>query len=184
MKRMICNNVVGALERIMLNNTERYQEDFDLDRMYIERAAKFEPRTLLWMSRTNGTYCLDENRVFTKGTPAHYTWTYYYRTNYDLEDIVAFAVDIIGIKDGNVQGRIYKLDYPSHCRRVLKESVPASKRLIHYAGGDVYVPVKEPLTMLPHGKYGEYIYNEIIPDDPEALKTVLMQESYMRNNLY
>ena len=53
-------DVLAALEQIMCQNTAFYQDDFEIDKEMIRKAAasdKAEDKTLLWMSRPSGTYC-------------------------------------------------------------------------------------------------------------------------------
>lgn len=182
MSQWFCNDVIGALEKVMMGNTINYREDFELDKAMLIRSAKFEPRAFVWMSRTNGTYCFPEREVFMKGTTAHDIWKYYYETSYDVSGIITYIVDVTGFEDGRVLGKLYKVNYPLHCKSVIHESVPAGKRKVCYERGDVYIPVNYPVTDLPDEKLGGYLYNEVVPDDPDALKRVLHEQLYMRDN--
>lgn len=64
-------DVITSLEAIMKQNTAFYQNDFDLDRNILQKAAASptaEDRRLLWFSRPSGTSCFRERDVFLKGT--------------------------------------------------------------------------------------------------------------------
>ena len=53
-------DVIASLEAIMKQNTAFYQNDFDLDRNILQKAAASptaEDRRLLWFSRPSGTSC-------------------------------------------------------------------------------------------------------------------------------
>ena len=67
-------DVIASLEAIMKQNTAFYQNDFDLDRNILQKAAASptaEDRRLLWFSRPSGTSCFRERDVFLKGTRQH-----------------------------------------------------------------------------------------------------------------
>ena len=54
-------DVIASLEAIMKQNTAFYQNDFDLDRNILQKAAASptaEDRRLLWFSRPSGTSIL------------------------------------------------------------------------------------------------------------------------------
>ena len=73
-------DVIASLEAIMKQNTAFYQNDFDLDRNILQKAAASptaEDRRLLWFSRPSGTSCFRERDVFLKGTRQHNTWRFY-----------------------------------------------------------------------------------------------------------
>ena len=60
-------DVIASLEAIMKQNTAFYQNDFDLDRNILQKAAASptaEDRRLLWFSRPSGTSCFRERDVF------------------------------------------------------------------------------------------------------------------------
>ena len=62
-------DVIASLEAIMKQNTAFYQNDFDLDRNILQKAAASptaEDRRLLWFSRPSGTSCFRERDVFSK----------------------------------------------------------------------------------------------------------------------
>ena len=110
-------DVITSLEAIMKQNTAFYQNDFDLDRNILQKAAASptaEDRRLLWFSRPSGTSCFRERDVFLKGTRQHNTWRFYGEQTRDK--VLAYAVELTGIVNGKIKGNLYELDYPQHFR--------------------------------------------------------------------
>ena len=81
-------------------------------------------KTLLWMSRSSGTYCFRERDVFLKDTRQHNTWRFYGEQTRDK--ILAYAVELTSTKDGTIRGNLYELDYQQHFRHVVEASQPVS----------------------------------------------------------
>ena len=105
-------DVLAALEQIMCQNTAFYQDDFEIDKEMIRKAAasdKAEDKTLLWMSRPSGTYCFRERDVFLKDTRQHNTWRFYGEQTRDK--ILAYAVELTGTKEDTIRGNLYELEY-------------------------------------------------------------------------
>ena len=112
-------DVIASLEAIMKQNTAFYQNDFDLDRNILQKAAAsptVEDRRLLWFSRPSGTSCFRERDVFLKGTRQHNTWRFYGEQTRDK--VLAYAVELTGIVNGKIKGNLYELDYPQHSRHL------------------------------------------------------------------
>ena len=119
-------DVIASLEAIMKQNTAFYQNDFDLDRNILQKAAASptaEDRRLLWFSRPSGTSCFRERDVFLKGTRQHNTWRFYGEQTRDK--VLAYAVELTGIVNGKIKGNLYELDYPQHFRHVKEQALPA-----------------------------------------------------------
>ena len=98
-------DVIASLEAIMKQNTAFYQNDFDLDRNILQKAAASptaEDRRLLWFSRPSGTSCFRERDVFLKGTRQHNTWRFYGEQTRDK--VLAYAVELTGIVNGKIKG--------------------------------------------------------------------------------
>lgn len=73
-------DILESLEQIMLQNTEFYRSDFEIDKEVIRKYSssdKKEDKSLLWMSRQSGTYCFRERDVFVRNTSQFITWVYY-----------------------------------------------------------------------------------------------------------
>ena len=74
-------DVLASLQQIMQQNTAFFQNDFDIDRDILTRAAKSknpEDKIYLWFSRPSGTHCLRERDVFLRGTREHNTFRFYH----------------------------------------------------------------------------------------------------------
>lgn len=112
-------NVIEALRKIMLHNTEHYQSDFEYDIARLKKAAEDSGgnRCFLWLSRGFGTWCFEERDVYIRNTHAFNTWNYY---NHSSENVKAFAVEIEGVKDKAIVGHVFELDYRAHIEEVRK----------------------------------------------------------------
>lgn len=90
-------DVLAALEQIMRQNTAFYQDDFEIDKDMLRKAAasdKAEDKTLLWMSRPSGTYCFRERDVFLKDTWQYNTWKF--NGEQTRDHVLAYAVELTG----------------------------------------------------------------------------------------
>lgn len=117
-------DIINSLRRIMNINTEHYKTDFikDADKIHLlSLSDNPENKSLLFMSRTNGTYCFRERYVFTKDTFEYNTWKYYGEQTNDK--ILAYAVKITGVEKGVIKGNLYKLDYPKHFKHVIDVAI-------------------------------------------------------------
>ena len=122
-------DVIASLEAIMKQNTAFYQNDFDLDRNILQKAAASptaEDRRLLWFSRPSGTSCFRERDVFLKGTRQHNTWRFYGEQTRDK--VLAYAVELTGIVNGKIKGNLYELS-----RRILPHCMTAGLKPKHSA---------------------------------------------------
>lgn len=140
-------DVLAALEQIMCQNTAFYQDDFEIDKEMIRKAAasdKAEDKTLLWMSRPSGTYCFRERDVFLKDTRQYNTWKFYGEQTRD--HVLAYAVELTGKVGGKIRGTLYELDYQQHFRHVIAEAVKADNLILHYEKGDKEQRSREPLA--------------------------------------
>ena len=101
-------DIIGALRKIMLHNTQNYQSDFEYDIRMLTGAAQSGTanRSFLWMSRDNGTWCFPARDVYIRNTPSNHTWSYY---SY-LDSVKAFWIELNGVKNGVVNGNIVELD--------------------------------------------------------------------------
>lgn len=117
-------NVIEALRKIMLHNTEYYHSDFEYDMERLQKAAKDsrESRCFLWLSRGSGTWCFEEREVYIRNTNAFNTWNYYSNSS---ESVKAFAVEIEGLQDKAVIGHVFELDYKAHIDEVQKSTFDA-----------------------------------------------------------
>ena len=170
-------DVIAALSEIMRQNTAFYQSDFDIDKGIIQRAAASDQavdKTLLWMSRPSGTYCFRERDVFLEGTRQHNTWRFYGEQTRDK--ILAYAVELTGIKDGTIRGNLYELDYQQHYRHVIDAALPVSVNRLFYERGSRDIPAEQYFDGSPDRVLGNFLRYEFQPRDPAVLQGALQQE--------
>ena len=170
-------DVIAALGEIMRQNTAFYQSDFDIDKGIIQRAAASDQavdKTLLWMSRPSGTYCFRERDVFLEGTRQHNTWRFYGEQTRDK--ILAYAVELTGIKDGTIRGNLYELDYQQHYRHVIDAALPVSVNRLFYERGSRDIPAEQYFDGSPDRVLGDFLRYEFQPRDPAVLQGALQQE--------
>ena len=140
MRKFIDVDILASLAAVVEVNTKHYQSDFDYDREAITRAAQ-NPEVsgdiLLWMSREAGTWCVFERDAFISDTDAHTIWL----NHKNYSNIIAFAVELAGIRDGKPVGTLYELDYKAHTQRVEKAALPAKTvSLTFESGGRIELP--------------------------------------------
>ena len=177
-------DVLAALEQLMRQNTAFHRDDYNTDKEIIGRATvsdKAEDKTLLWMSRPSGTYCFRENDVFLQGTRQHNTWKFYGEQTRDT--VLAYLVELTGKEDGKLKGNLYELDYEQHFRRVIEKSVPADNYTLVYEHGERSIPAGQYFDGNPDPQLGKFERFEAQPNDPEALRGVLMEEQRSREKL-
>ena len=177
-------DVITSLEAIMKQNTAFYQNDFDLDRNILQKAAASptaEDRRLLWFSRPSGTSCFRERDVFLKGTRQHNTWRFYGEQTRDK--VLAYAVELTGIVNGKIKGNLYELDYPQHFRHVKEQALPADNYTLLYEHGERVQPAGQYLDGNPDPQLGKFERFEALPNDPDALKWLLREEHRNREQL-
>lgn len=170
-------DVLAALEKIMKQHTAFYQNDFDIDKSILNRAAQSdrpEDKTYLWMSRPSGTHCLRERDVFLKDTRQHNTFCFYAEQTRDK--VLAYAVTLTGIEDGKLMGNLYELDYQEHAKRVRRESLPADTVTLNYEYGSRQQLAKQYIRGDPDRVFGKFKGYEAQPNDPDALRDLLQQE--------
>ena len=170
-------DVIASLEAIMKQNTAFYQNDFDLDRNILQKAAASptaEDRRLLWFSRPSGTSCFRERDVFLKGTRQHNTWRFYGEQTRDK--VLAYAVELTGIVNGKIKGNLYELDYPQHFRHVKEQALPVDNYTLLYEHGERVQPAGQYLDGNPDPQLGKFERFEAQPNDPEALHFLMREE--------
>jgi hypothetical protein len=131
LRKFVGVDILISLEAVMRRHTESYQSDFQIDKEIIRKAAQSsepEDKTLLWMSRPGGTYCFKERDVFLRDTRAHNSWRFYHEQTKDK--VLAYAVEISGLKSGKVMGNLYELDYPEHAEHVRRAALLLSTVLL------------------------------------------------------
>ncbi len=120
-------DIIAFLGEILQANTRHYQSDFQYDIETLQAAAAADEaanRSLLWMSRSSGSWCFKERDVFLQNTAASQTWQFY---DYEADKIKAYRVEVCGRQGDRVFGNVYPLNYRKHLERVKKLSIPAVK---------------------------------------------------------
>lgn len=181
-------DIIAVLEQRMKINTQHYQSDFEYDKEIIERSAQSdrkEDKTLIWMSRPMGTHCHREYDSFIEGTGANTTWRFYAEQGND--SIVAYAVELTGVKDGIVRGNLYELDYREFAAEITSKCVLPSELIKTFEDGFVVHVAPE------RSSYGYYINlveehgpivdHFVIPQDKEQLSMVLSEQKRRRHKL-
>ena len=177
-------DVFSALNAIMKQNTGFYQSDFEIDKKIILRAAASHndaDKTLLWLSRPSGTHCFRERDVFLKGTRQHNTWRFYGEQTRDK--ILAYAVELTGKENGIIKGNLYELDYPQHFRHVKEQALPVDNYTLLYEHGERVQPAGMYFDGNPDPQLGKFERFEALPDDPDALQSLLQEERRSREQL-
>ena len=174
-------DVIASLDAIMRQNTAFYQDDFDIDKRILQEAAArpgAEDRKILWFSRPSGTCCVRERDVFLKDTRQHNTWRFYGEQTRDI--VLAYLVELTGKEDGKLKGNLYELDYGQHFRRVIEKSIPADNYTLVYEHGERTQPAGQYFDGNPDPQLGKFERFEAIPNDPEALQSLLREERHSR----
>lgn len=177
-------DVTASLEAIMKQNTAFYQSDFDIDKEIIKRAAESPnagDKMLLWFSRPSGTCCIKERDAFLKDTREHNTWKFYGEQTRDR--VLAYAVELTGIQDGKITGNLYELDYQQHYKHITEQALPADNYMLIYEHGEREQPAARPFDASPNPQLGKFERFEAIPNDPEALQSLLREEKRSRDKL-
>lgn len=172
-------SIIPLLKSIMLENTEHFQTDFEIDQKILRNAAKSrypEEKKLLWMSRPSGTHCLREREVFIKGTYEHNTWKFHCEQTSDR--IPAYFVEVRYRDKSGVYGNIYELNYAEHLKAVQEFSVdPKSEMMIFEDGFEAELPFeydKKALNDLST-VHGKVVYRRTIAVSEEDLDEVIRQ---------
>ena len=177
-------DVLASLQQIMQQNTAFFQNDFDIDRDILTRAAKSknpEDKIYLWFSRPNGTHCLRERDVFLRGTREHNTFRFYHEQT--KERVLAYAVVLSGVERGKVMGSIYELDYERKAELAAQTALRTDNNRLIYERGTRELPKEYRFEATSDRAYGKFLRYEAVPHDPDALRDLLRDESQKRERL-
>lgn len=108
-------DVLATMQKIMEQNTDFYQTDFQYDVEKLREAMEDENgyRGFLWLTRKNGTWSFPERDVYINRTYANNTWNYYGGSK--SEKVKAFYVELKRMdNDKNIIGNIAEIDYQKH----------------------------------------------------------------------
>jgi hypothetical protein len=114
-------DVISTLRKIVDNNTLFYQTDFKYDAETLKEAA--EGSHFYWMSRTSGTWLINDRDAHIRNTYDYNTWQYYSDTKY--YGVKAFAVAVKENINGQPYGDIYELHYNKHREEIRQNSFNA-----------------------------------------------------------
>lgn len=177
-------DVFASIDAIMRQNTAFYQNDFEIDKQIIEKAAASpaaEDKTLLWLSRPSGTHCFRERDVFLKDTAPRNTWRFYAEQTHD--HILAYAVIVTGSEGEKITGDLYELDYQQHFKHVIDHALPADTYTLIYENGEREQPARQRFDTMPDPQLGKFERFEAKPNEPETLSYLLQEEKHRRDKL-
>lgn len=177
-------DVLSALQKIMQQNTAYFQNDFDIDKKILLRAAQSdnaEDKTYLWMSRPAGTHCLRERDVFIKDTREHNTFRFYAEQTRDK--VLAYAVVLSGVENGAVMGSIYEMDYREQAKRVFEKALPVDTVILRFEYGSREQPAQYYFDGSADRELGKFEDFEFYPRDTDALEALLHREQHSRQQL-
>jgi len=185
MRKFMDVDIIDALGAIMERNTKHYKTDFEYDKTRLLKAAAStdpEDKALIWMSRTNGTWCFNERDSLIANTEANITWL-----NYDGagESVLDFSVVILGVKDGRPVGNLYQLDYNQHLQLLKRGALPIEAVAATFAdGSEKRFPYKEisgNWYSVQHKQGSNITALRYEVQDENALQSILSRERRLRN---
>ena len=97
-----------------------------------------------------------------------------------LRWILAYAVELTGTEQEKIKGNLYELDYLQHFREVIEKSIPADNYTLIYEHGELTKPAGQYFDGDTDPQLGKFIRFEAQPNDPEALKSLLMEQQKKR----
>ena len=190
MKKIKTTDLIEMLRTIMEFHTTHYQSDFDIDVEILTKAAQkaestsLEDRTFLWMVRTTGTWCLLEKNVYIKDSQENHTWNFY--ATEPKGGILAYRIEVTGMKDNNITGTVMELNYQKHNRYIQDVAVRSGQikyifengERIQPNGGNVNtwnIPIEDDPVL---GKLKTFYP---VPDNPEKLEELLRKAGDDKN---
>lgn len=175
-------DLISAMRQIMELHTKHYKEDFELDAKLLRDMAaseSAEDKHLLWMSRPNGTHILREREVYIEDTYENKTWAFYREQTND--PILAYAVEIMEVKDGIVHGNLIELDYAAHVDRMKQLTVSVDKVAVTFEDQSTYYlsfrSYRREMSAMQeeHGKVKSVAY---LPESERELQMILRRERF------
>ena len=178
-------DILDSLAQIMELHTQNYKDDFDLDRKLILKLAvsqDLEDKRLLWMSRPCGTYTLRERETYLQGSYENNVWRFYHEQTKD--PILAYALQLENIQDGNVTGTLYPLDYAAHVELVKGLTCPIENVTVTFEdGAAIKLPYQSYRRLIDglvpaHGNPKSMSYE---PESERELAVILKRERFKRD---
>ena len=169
-------DIIASLGAVMELNAEHYESDFRYDMEMFMEAARHpteENTHLLWLSRRCGTECFRERDVYLKESQASHTWLFHATTG---DSILAYAVEITGLRDGKVMGNLYELDYRQHAAKLGQQALPIQEVSLKFEDG---TEGRYPYEQYNHGIYGmvsehgKVVSRHYEPESEDALRGLL-----------
>ena len=180
-------DIAAELQKLVDDHVESYQEDFDVDKRILRRAAESqnpEDKTLMWFCRPRGTHCLNENQAFIHGSRDHNAFCFYAEQTSD--ECIARVIVPKAVKRGKVFGDVFEISYRDQAATVAQNSVaPDHDRLTFEDGFVLDVPCHSSFgaKMALVGEHGGVKTHQTLPKDVDALEEVLSKQKARRDRL-
>ncbi|MCI8440884.1 MAG: hypothetical protein HFF73_15530 [Oscillospiraceae bacterium] len=132
-----------------------------------------ENTQLLWLSRHCGTECFRERDVYLKESQASHTWAFHATTG---DSILAYAVEITGLRDGKVMGNLYELDYRQHAAKLEQQALPIQEVSLKFEDGTEGRYLYEQYNHGIYGmiaEHGKVVSRHYEPESEGALRGLL-----------
>lgn len=179
--KFINTDILKVMKGIVDSHVKYYQSDFDIDTELIKEAALKKERTdriFVWLCRESGTWLLKEKNIFINGTRENNTFRFYAEQTSD--NILAFAVEVVGIDGDTITGNLYALDYKLYYEHVKKAAVQTGNIIITYEHGQRTLPPSQHFGAYPDYELGAFVSYLFVPESQEQLKMVLHDEKWSR----
>ncbi len=97
--------------------------------------------------------------------------------------VLAYAIELTGKERGKIKGNLYELDYSKHYERVKEKELPADTVKLIYERGEREIPAGRFFNGNPDPQLGKFERFEALPNDPDALQSLLQEERRSREQL-
>jgi hypothetical protein len=94
-----------------------------------------------------------------------------------------YAIELTGTERGKIKGNLYELDYAKHYERVKEKELPADTVKLIYEHGEREIPAGQFFNGNPDYELGKFERFEAVPNDPDALQSLLQEERRSREQL-
>ena len=97
--------------------------------------------------------------------------------------VLAYAIELTGKERGKIKGNLYELDYAKHYERVKEKELPADTVKLIYEHGERVQEAGRYFDGTPDPQLGKFERFEAVPNDPDALQSLLQEERRSREQL-
>ena len=97
--------------------------------------------------------------------------------------VLAYAVELTGRERGKIKGNLYELDYARQYERVKDNALAADTVKLIYEHGTREIPAGQHFNGNPDTSLGKFEHFEAVPNDPDALQSLLQEERRSREQL-